>query len=44
MGKEEPRTRDEDESSGTCIECMAPVYSVGPRIHLRTASAVSEMD
>ena len=44
--RQEPRTRDEDEdeSTGKCIECMAPGYSVGSRIHLRTASAVSEMD
>ena len=29
---------------GKWIEGEAPAYSVGPRLHLRTASAALEMD
>ena len=44
--RKEPRTRtrDEDESDRKWIEGEAPAYSVGPRRHLRTASAALEMD
>lgn len=43
-GKGKERAEDAHESNGKWIERMAPAYSVGLRLHLRTASAASEMD